>query len=347
MNWLPEALYPVAIRLARADQLAYELGEVALAWSRGPDDQGALKLRQVERTPGSYDVEVAAIRPVPPLAAMLFSEAVHHLRSAVDNVVFHMVERDHGRPLTPQQERNVSMLVYDQEELYRERVKRLTSGKNALRVLGHDHVLGKRIASLQPFNHDTEISAIPPALALLMGVTNAATAHPLSLLRDYSNEDKHRTIRLAVGRSLVQRPDDWKRTVGLGMRVIEVGTILERVETGVPTGVEVSPAIHVQRPGDGPWVSPGHELDAISQHVSDIVVPTLVKGMALPGSLPAQVDLGDTGQALAERIAGGGNTRAHQRMRASATHAYIEGIERDVTWPPIASALEDGNDEGT
>ncbi len=80
------------MRLARADELAYRLAEVALAWSRGPVDEGALTIQQVERTPDFYDVEVTSIRPVPPVAAMLFSEAIHHLRSALDNVVFYMAE---------------------------------------------------------------------------------------------------------------------------------------------------------------------------------------------------------------------------------------------------------------
>lgn len=200
------------MRLARADQLAYELGEVALAWSRGPDDHGALQLRQVERTPGIYDVEVASIRPIPPLAAMFFSEAVHHLRSAVDNVVFHLVEDAQGYPMTPQQERNVSMLIHDEEGAYEKRVKRLTSGKNAIPVLARDHILGGRIASLQPFADSAEVSALPPSLTLTRSGADAAKAHPLSLLRDYSNEDKHRTIRLAAGRSLVQRLDDWERS---------------------------------------------------------------------------------------------------------------------------------------
>ncbi len=339
MDWLPETLHPVAIRLARADQLTYELGTVALAWSRGPDDRGALSLSQVERTRGIYDVEVASIRPVPPVAAMLFSEAVHHLRSAVDNVVFHMVERDHGQPLTPQQERNVSMLVHDEEGPYGERVNRLTSGKNALPILGPDHTLGKRIASLQPFKDHAEVPAIPPSLNLLMGGSKAATAHPLSLLRDYSNEDKHRSTRLAAGRSLVQRPDDWVRSVGLGMRTIEVGTVLERVKKGVLTGVEISPAIHVRRPNGGPWVSPGYELDAITRHVSDVVIPTLIKGMALPDALPAEVDLTDTGEGLAERLSGGGRRRAHDRMRIMSMRAYHEAREQGEKWAPITSEL--------
>ncbi len=79
MDWLPPELHPVALRLARADQLTYELSLVLLSWSRG-DGEGAVKLRQVERTSGLYDVEVADIRQVPPIAAMLFSEAIGHLR---------------------------------------------------------------------------------------------------------------------------------------------------------------------------------------------------------------------------------------------------------------------------
>jgi hypothetical protein len=70
----------------------------------------------------------------------------------VDNVVFDMVEREHGQPMSPQQERNVSMLVHDEESSYADRMRRLASGKNALPVLGPGYSVGSRIASLQPFN---------------------------------------------------------------------------------------------------------------------------------------------------------------------------------------------------
>lgn len=61
MVWLPVDLHPVGMRLARADELPYRLGEVALAWSRGPGEEGVLTI-QVERRPGFYDVEVTSIR---------------------------------------------------------------------------------------------------------------------------------------------------------------------------------------------------------------------------------------------------------------------------------------------
>jgi hypothetical protein len=143
----------------------------------------------------------------------------------------------------------------------------------------------------------------------------------------------------------VQRPDDWERSVGLGMRTIEVGTVLERVEKGVLTGVEISPALHVQRPHDGPWVSPGYELDAIARHVSDVVIPTLVKGVALPNALPAEVDLSDTGECLEDRLTGGGRVRAHDRMRARSMRAYFEAMEQDVRWAPVTSGLTDVQEE--
>jgi hypothetical protein len=194
-------------------------------------------LCQVERTVGFYDVEVASIRPVPPTAEMLFSEAVHHLRSAVDNVVFDLVEREHGQPMSPQQERKVSMLIHDEESSYADRMRRLTSGENALPVLGPGYLVGSRIATLQPFSGHAQVSAFPSSLTLLLGGSEAASAHPPSLLRDYSNEDKHRTIRLAAWRSLVQRSDDWGRSVGLGMRTVEVGP---PSDCGVTTHVAAS-----------------------------------------------------------------------------------------------------------
>jgi hypothetical protein len=197
--------------------------------------------------------------------------------------------------------------------------------------------LGSRIVSLQPFNDDASIPAIPPALALMMGNPEPARGHPLALLRDYSNEDKHRTIRLAAGRLLVQRPDDWARTVGFGMRAIEVGTVLEVVQKGVVTPVETSPALHVERPAGGVWVSPGYELDCLARHVADIVLPTLITGMALPGALPPQMDLSNTGKPLADRLRQGGKVRAHDRARTLAAKAYLDAMEQEWQFPPIIS----------
>jgi len=324
----------VALRLARADEAAYRLAEVALAWSRGPDDGGALSIWQVERTPGFYDVEVEAIRPVPPIAAMLFSEAIHHLRSAVDNVVFHLAGLEGS--LSPAQERSVTMLVYDQPDAYEAKVKRLV--RQGLTQFGDDQPLGKRIASLQPFNDEVRLPSISPRLAALMGVS-VSHAHPLGLLRDYSNEDKHRAIRLAAAGLLVQRHDDWKRSVGRGMRKIEVGTVLEVVKKGEFTQIELSPALHVLRP-DETWVGFGPELDGIARHVSDVVIPTLVKGMALPGALPVDIDLGDTGQTILQRADEAGAARAHERVQPVMMKAYADAERKGWRIPATDDAAD-------
>jgi hypothetical protein len=326
------------MRLAHADQLAFELAEIALAWSRGRDDEGPVTLRQVERTPGYLDVEVATIRPVPPIAAMSFSGAVHHLRSAIDNVVFYIVEKGRDKPLTDSQARAVSMLIYENPKMFEDKVKGLV--KQGLTEFATTATLGKRIAALQPFADKASVPAIPPALSRLMGGPDPASEHPLVLLRDYSNEDKHRTIRLAAGRSLVERQDDVPRTRYLGMRHIGVGTVLEVVKKGVLTPVDTYPALHVQRPHGGVWVGPGYELDCLSRYVADVVLPTLITGMALPGGLPAQVDLGDSGTPLAERLRQGGYTSAHDRAREMAGRAHWEAMERDWQFPPIVAGTD-------
>lgn len=330
-HWLPEELHSVAMRLARADALAFELSQVALSWSRGSQDEGAVTLRQVERTLGTYDVEVASIRPVPPLAATLFSEAVHHLRSAADNVVFYVTEQEHEQPLTPQQERAISMLVYDDPTPYERKWKGLV--RQGLGMFEPTAALGKRIEALQPFNDSTSLGSLSPILAYVMGV-DAAQAQPLALLRDYSNEDKHRALRAAAGHTLVQRYDDWQRSVRQGMRQMEVGTVLERVTKGVPTAVEISPALLVHRP-DGTPVAPGPELDGMARHVTDIVIPTLLRGIALPDGIPAHIDLNDNGETFAERLAKGGTTRAHVRARPIMEAALVEAEARDWHFPAI------------
>ncbi len=333
LGWLPAELHPVTLRLARADLLAHNLAKVALEWSRGPDDAGALTIRQIERTPGLYDVEVASLRPVPPVASMLFSEAVHHLRSAVDNVVFHLVEKWHGQPLTAAQERSVTMLIYDGQTDYERKVKRLAG--QGLEMFGPQEQLGRRLASLQPFNDDASVPSLSPQLAKIMRV-ESVSARPLSLLRDYSNWDKHRAIRLAAAKLLVQRSDDWRRSVSQGMREINVGTVLEVVTKGVLTPVEISAALHVQRP-NGCWVGFGPELDGIARHISDIVIPTLVTGLALPDGLPVDIDLSDNGQTLHERAEAAGTMRAHERTQDLMREALAAAEHQEMRWTPTVN----------
>lgn len=335
MNWLPEELHPVAMRVARADAAAERLARLALAWSRGPGNAGAITVEQVERTAGTYDVEIASIRPVPPLAAMLFSEAVHHLRAAVDNALFHVAQREHGQPFTPGQARAVSMLVFDEPGKFEQAMQRMASGKNAIPAFGAETTLCKRMTSLQPFNDVSVLPSTSPLLGSMMGA-EVVNANPLSLLRDYSNEDKHRSIRIGVATALIQTLNHgWRESSGKGMRHVEVGMVVEQVPKGVITPMELSAALQVQRP-DGTWVAYGPEIDGMARHVADIVIPTLVVGMALPGGLPAHVELDDNGRTLAERLQSGTKVRAHERVQGLMTTALDEANEQGWKVAPVS-----------
>ena len=337
LSWLPEPLHPVALRLARADQLAYDLALVLLSWSRGTDDAGAVEIRQVERTKGYYDVEVARVRPTPPVAEMLFSEAIGHLRAALDNVVFHLAEQEHGQPLTVKQAKAIGMPISDTRHSYDQTLKNPIS--KGLTCFESSARFGGRLQTLQPFADPTTVPSMNPVIARIMGVTVVET-NPLVLLREYSNHDKHRAIRVAVGQTLVQRDDDWRRSVTGGMRPFEVGTVLETVKKGVPTGMEFSPALLVQRP-EGPWVAIGPELDGIARYVSDIAIPTLVTGMALPGGLPVNIDLTDNGKTIAERADAAQNIRAHERAREVMAQALLDANHQPPKWPETVDLSEE------
>jgi len=105
-TWLPEALQPAVVRLGRVDDLIYEMGDLAGSWS-----QAALTLRQSRRGEGRFRASVESVRPVPPIAALLFSEAVNHLRAVLDNAVWHLVVT-HSEPLGEQAARKVALPIY-------------------------------------------------------------------------------------------------------------------------------------------------------------------------------------------------------------------------------------------
>lgn len=343
-GWLNEQERTAVMRLGRADQLAQLFGEVALAWSRGADDAGPLGHQQVERVPGLLDFEVASIRPVPPIASMYFSEAISHLRAAVDNVLFGLIEADHGAPFTESQARSVALPIYGDSEKFDVKVARLV--KSGLTSFGPGTALGQRVASLQPFNDTTfQIPAVSPALALLTGrERELGEEHPLLLLQAYSNEDKHRTIRVAAAGALYQEEQLWPPPE-VSMKPVAVGDVLGQAIKGTPKMVSISAALLVQRPTSGTWVPPGPELDGLTAYVSDILLPTLIKGMALPGALPGHIDLGDNGQTLVERLTNGGPDRALTRSALRSRAAYFDAMQAEVRFAPIVAGADQEPDE--
>ncbi|WP_445165802.1 hypothetical protein ACTXG7_18150 [Mycolicibacterium sp. Dal123E01] len=62
LDWLPDELAPVALRLARADELQYELAQLCLEWSKT-----AFEFEQVRNSEGLLDaiVSVSGRHPRP------------------------------------------------------------------------------------------------------------------------------------------------------------------------------------------------------------------------------------------------------------------------------------------
>lgn len=316
--WLPSPLEPVAMRLARADEAAFQIGRLALGWSRE-----AFEMSEVERRPGWLDLVLKDIRPIPPLLVMLFSEAVHHLRAAVENVLFYLTELERGSALSSRHANAVTMPVKNTRVDFTAWQQRAVS--TGVAELGPNTKLGKRIESLQPFVDTTaSVPSLAPKLAASMGV-RASSMHPMVLLQKYSNTDKHRSLRMAAARTTVTRDDERFADADRTMRPVAVGDVLASTRRGgAGTEVETQAAVHLERPTAGVWVAPGAELDGMFRHVSEIVIPTLVKGVALIPSLPPQIELGDTGVTWAERIAAGGWSTAKQRMDAVSLAALDE-----------------------
>jgi hypothetical protein len=199
LDWLPADLYPVAMRIARADECAYAMGELAALWSF----EGPLDLEQV-RSGDRFTTRVSMIRPIPPRISLLFSEAVNHLRAALDNVVWYMVEAAQG-PVTGRTALKVNLPIHDDEtKLDNWRRDRVGAG---LTAFDSATTLGERIRSLQPFvDKSAGIPSTGTWLAAYTG-TEVEPAYALKLLQGYSNDDKHRTIRVTVPRTSGGRVD--------------------------------------------------------------------------------------------------------------------------------------------
>lgn len=331
MAWLPREWEPVALRLARADDAAFQMGELALNWSRA-EGRGALTLGQVVQKTGELELVVTGIRPIPPLVSMLFSEAIHHLRAAIENTLFHLVETARGAAIPENQAYLVGLPVSDDREKFEKWQSKMTG--RGLIELGSATTLGNRIAGLQPFADPVAVPSLDPELATLMNV-QPEYAHPMVLLQKYSNIDKHRAIRMAATRTLIQRGDESFRLRDRSMRPIAVGDVLATVPLGVQIEVDTTSAVHVQRPDKSTWVSPGRELYEIHRHVSDVIIPTLVKGLALTRSIPPNINLGDTGQEVEDRIRSGNWEPAHKWMSSISLAAHDEGLESGRLVPPI------------
>ncbi len=316
--WLPKALAPVAARLGRADDLEYQLGMAAFNWSRGEP----LQLKQVRNDDGvTANVVVTGLRPIPPVVALQFSEAIHHLRAALDNVVFHLVTDARGATLPDDEARLVAMPIYPSGAKFQRWAQRVGA---KVPELAPGTTLIARIESLQPYVSSHAVPSIPAQLTPFMGA--GQQEHPLLLLQAYSNSDKHQSMRLATGLTLFQGSDEPFGSKPLAMRAVNEGEVVVTVRLDQPTILESNAAVHVYRPDDATTVAPGAELDYLHAFVAETAIPTLVTGSAAAApALACQVRLDDTGETLEERVEHGSDWfSAKVRVQAEIDQAMLE-----------------------
>lgn len=324
--WLPPELAPVALRLARADELEYQLGWECLDWSLH-----ALEMKQIRRPDRRLNVVVTAVRPIPPVVSMLFSEIINHLRAAVDNVMFHVVESLNGGPLPGDAAALVAMPIQQTAAGLQS-----WSNRRKAKVPEFDSStdLYKRIESLQPYKSLAVATAISPDFEPFTGKQELHGENPLALLQGYSNADKHRAIRLTSGRTIPSPSTHRPGKLDITMHPVDAGFVIAEGLDTSPGEVDPTTAVHVQRPTGSVWVPPGAELAQIHTFVADVVIPTLIFGRPLSPALPRQVVLGDTGASVEERIQAGANEPADKRV---GEEAWKKAQEMDLGPPQILS----------
>lgn len=323
-NWLPEGLESVALRLARADECAFKIGDLISMWSL----EGPLRFEQV-RSGEKFEVFVKSVRSVPPEASLLFSEAVNHLRAAIDNVIWYLVEREHGRRSGPAASL-VSMPIMESQEKLDNWTRRRV--KDKITAFGNDTHLGRRLRTLQPFvDLQSGVPSVGVVLAALMR-QDVETAHPLRLLQAYSNADKHRAVRVAMARTFTSTDSTPLIAQDLAHQEIKVGDSMgPPMPWGQLSVLETNTAAMVQRPDPfAAWINPVKEINALRRHVGDVVVPILLTGLEMPKAIPPAIDVTDNGLSPRERIIAGTWDDADVRLQSILRTRYQEAESRGL-----------------
>lgn len=248
----------------------------------------------------------------------------------LDNTVWHLVTTEMGA-LGEQAARRVAMPIFEDSEKF---AAWAAQTRSCVLVLGDpSSAIHQRVAALQPFaGAQAHIGSVTPLLAMLMGV-EVERAHPLLLLQGYSNLDKHRSIAMMVGRTLVTTGGTPLTEQDRTFRPLEVGTVLTPDATwGSPVSLDSNAAVMVERPS--PYtaaVSPITELQLLRDWVGHEALPKLLtESGVVATSLPVSIPLGDTGQTLRERATASDHIGADARIAARGTELLNRSYARPV-----------------
>ncbi|TQJ51842.1 hypothetical protein [Phycicoccus sp. SLBN-51] len=178
---MPEVhwLTPIAERLARAEEVARSARQVVKEY------ESSGKVRVVSEKDGDEVIlRLEEKAPPPPRLPLMVGEAIHHLRSSLDNLIVLLADRSAGRRLTAKEASHLQFPITSTPDSFAKSKRRLAG-------LSDDYI--NRIEEVQPYHLLTyalgEAAGIPPE------------REPLAELRELSNHDKHRRIHLVLHRA--------------------------------------------------------------------------------------------------------------------------------------------------
>lgn len=161
------SLAPVRLKIGRAeehlDTLDAEIG-VYLA------NEPYAAVREYDPQHGERLAGIRVTQPPPAHLALVIGDYLHNLRSALDHLAWQLVIASGNTP-TPRTE----FPIYKDASVYQQRVGRVVIQPGVTAPIGAD------VESLQPYHRGDD-----------------ALNHPLWVLHDLSNIDKHRTLHTAA-----------------------------------------------------------------------------------------------------------------------------------------------------
>lgn len=313
-------LSPIALRLGRVDEVAADLADACFDYVTSESVQF-----DARHDDGYEELYVSSIAPVPPIVSLLVSDALHQIRSALDNAVVLLIEHVRAEALEPEALAKSKFIISERSEWYERSVQRV---HGLLPELGPDHPIGEAIFEMQPFRPLERIRRMRQRRA------DSAPVHHLLALQGYSNADKHHHLRaLATGNARVESMTG-KAEVFAVPTMLQVGMTLSRTRIGETDYVDTAPYICMERPISGELVPPGAELNELHRYVAEVAINRLAKAADVHGVLPPAVDLRGRGMTDDERLATAGSTYAHDRKgRQFAEEAA--GREQEVRVPDL------------
>lgn len=203
----------------------------------------------------------------------LASDALNHLRSAMEHALYAEVEHLMGRSLGASEAQAIEMPVKTTPEALRLwfKHKRLRT----IPVLQPASILGTRVEALQPFNADDD------------------QAHPLKVLAEHTNLSKHRMPAVAAVRLGAIVPEFLSPGLMISENdmALSVGDVLASVPAGGHVPMDIWPKIGIRRPHTGAWMILVQELLELEVWVRTEALPVIIMGTTELDPLPPHLDI--------------------------------------------------------